>query len=186
MIFKSKISKLMMASLSLGALMTTSVVPAFADDSSSDQTTTTTTTSNNSMSVSDALSAMEAQQGNTLYNGQCYGLSAWYAEQLGGPTMMGSGHEYAQDIGSDYDWASYGFTVTNYPSISDIKPGDIICWEAGGALSPGVYGHTGVVVSIDSDGNMVTLEQNAENGQVVSQYNRTFNQTTIKSVIHKN
>lgn len=133
-----------------------------------------------------ALAALAAQQGTTLYNGQCYGLSAWYAQQLGGPQMMGSGHEFAKDIGSDYDWASYGFTVINNPTVDQIHPGDIICWDAGGAISPGIYGHTGVVESIDADGNMTTLEQNAEQGQVVAQYHRAFNVTPIKSVIHKN
>ena len=33
---------------------------------------------------------------------------------------------------------------------------------------------------------MVTYEQNAGAGQIAYQYNRTYNQTRIKSVIHKN
>ncbi len=145
-----------------------------------------TATSGTSSDVQAALTALGDQVGNTLYNGQCYGLTAWYVDQLNGPALMGSGHEYAQNIGDDYDWAAYGWTVIKYPSVDQIHPGDVICWEAGGSLSPGVYGHTGVVKSIDSNGNMTTYEQNAEGGQVTQQYNRTYNQTKIKSVIHKN
>lgn len=146
----------------------------------------TSTTNQTSDDVQAALTTLGNQVGKTLYNGQCYGLTAWYVDQLKGPTMMGSGHEYAQNIGEDYDWAAYGWTVTEYPTIDQIHPGDVICWEAGGSLSPGIYGHTGVVKSIDSNGNMVTYEQNAGAGQIAYQYNRTYNQTRIKSVIHKN
>lgn len=146
----------------------------------------TAPTNQTTADVQAALTALGNQVGKTLYNGQCYGLTAWYVDQLKGPTMMGSGHEYAQNIGEDYDWAAYGWTVTEYPTIDQIHPGDVICWEAGGSLSPGIYGHTGVVKSIDSNGNMVTYEQNAGAGQIAYQYNRTYNQTRIKSVIHKN
>lgn len=135
--------------------------------------------------VQNALPQLESQLGHTLNNGQCYGLTAWYVQQLGGPQLMGSGKSFAQDIGTDYDWSAYGWSVKQYPSIQDIKPGDVINWEAGGALSPGIYGHTGVVVSIDDKGNMTTIEQNAEQGQVAAKYNRTFDQTRIKSVVHK-
>lgn len=146
----------------------------------------TTPTNQTTADVQATLTALGNQVGKTLYNGQCYGLTAWYVDQLKGPTMMGSGHEYAQNIGEDYDWAAYGWTVTESPTINQIHPGDVICWEAGGSLSPGIYGHTGVVKSIDSNGNMVTYEQNAGAGRIAYQYNRTYNQTRIKSVIHKN
>lgn len=136
--------------------------------------------------VAAALKALEDNKEQPVYNGECYGMTAWYVDHLKGPTLMGSGHEFAQDIGQDYDWAAAGWTVTEYPKISDIKPGDVICWQAGGKLSPGIYGHTGVVKSIDAQGNMVTYEQNSEAGRIIHEYNRTFNDTKIKSVIHKN
>ncbi|MFG5387854.1 CHAP domain-containing protein, partial [Enterococcus faecalis] len=49
-----------------------------------------------------------------------------------------------------------------------------------------VYGHTGVVTSVSNGGQSFgTVEQNAERGQIVSQYQRAFGLSTIKSIVRK-
>ena len=37
--------------------------------------------------------------GRSVNNGECYGGTAWYVSQLGGPQLMGSGHMFAMLIG---------------------------------------------------------------------------------------
>lgn len=123
--------------------------------------------------------------GTRVNNGQCYGFTAYYALALGGPKMMGSGFENASDIGSDYDWSSYGFTVINYPNASQLKAGDIVNWQQGG-IAVTVYGHTGVITSVSKDGTFQTAEQNAEQGEIVALYLRSMSSGTIKSVVRKN
>lgn len=54
------------------------------------------------------IDVLETVLGQTINGGQCYGLIAYYVQKLGGPQMMGSGLMYAELIGSDYDWESYG------------------------------------------------------------------------------
>ncbi|WP_238991069.1 phage tail tip lysozyme [Lactococcus lactis] len=119
----------------------------------------------------------------TVNGGQCYGMSAYYVQKLGGPIMMGSGHEYAQDIGTDYDWKSYGWSVIMYPKYEQIKAGDVINWTAGGALAPGIWGHTGVVKKVSGNGVIETFEQNGGRGEFVSEYTRTYSMSQIKSIV---
>ncbi len=78
--------------------------------------------------------------GQMINGGQCYGLTAYYVQKLGGPQLMGSGFMYAESIGSDYDWKAYGWEVIFNPKYSELKAGDVINWYAGQALSPGTYG----------------------------------------------
>lgn len=107
-------------------------------------------------------------------------------EKMGGPQLMGSGKMFASAIGEDYDWSSYGWQVIRYPKAEDIRAGDILNWETSGTLATSVYGHTGVVTSVSNGGQSFgTVEQNAERGQIVSQYQRAFGLSTIKSIVRK-
>ncbi|MGY3724493.1 Putative cell wall binding repeat-containing protein [Granulicatella balaenopterae] len=130
------------------------------------------------------LSVLENKVNQTVYNGQCYGLTAFYVDSLHGPKLMGSGHMRAETIGSDYDWASYGFEVINNPTYDQIKAGDIIQWKANTRLAPGYYGHTGIIRG-KSNGQLLTYEQNAGRGQICYKYTRDFIQQDVKSIVRK-
>ncbi|EKK0901630.1 type IV secretory system conjugative DNA transfer family protein [Enterococcus faecalis] len=68
--------------------------------------------------------------------------NAYYVTMLGGPQLMGSNKWYASQIGTDYDWASYGWEVIMNPSYGDVRAGDVINFAPGGyAITE--YGHTG-------------------------------------------
>ncbi|HAP5541998.1 TPA: CHAP domain-containing protein, partial [Enterococcus faecalis] len=132
------------------------------------------------------ISVLNNVLGTTVNGGQCYGLTAYYVEKMGGPQLMGSGKMFASAIGEDYDWSSYGWQVIRYPKAEDIRAGDILNWETSGTLATSVYGHTGVVTSVSNGGQSFgTVEQNAERGQIVSQYQRAFGLSTIKSIVRK-
>lgn len=133
------------------------------------------------------IDVLEAVMGQTINGGQCYGLTAYYVEKLGGPQMMGSGHMFAGAIGSDYDWEKFGWKVIFNPKASDIKAGDVINWPGGEALSPGIYGHTGIITSVEKDGKFTTYEQNAEQGQICAKYNRQWGKefTKVASIVRK-
>lgn len=141
--------------------------------------------SSTNQSGGNGIAALEKVLGKGLYNGQCYGLTAYYVDEMGGPTLMGSGHSYAERIGEDYDWEKYGWRVIQDPKSSDLKAGDIINWYAGGMLSPGIWGHTGVIYRVNSDGSFDTYEQNAGKGQVCAKYTRTYDMTKIRSLVRK-
>lgn len=132
------------------------------------------------------IDVLEKTLGQSLFNGECYGLTAYYVQKLGGPTLMGSGNLFAERIGDDYDWESYGWKVIINPKPSDLKAGDIINWYAGGSLSPGIYGHTGVISKVNTDGSFQTYEQNAGKGRSNAKYTRTYDMTRIRSVVRKN
>ena len=100
--------------------------------------------------------------------------------------MMGSNKLYAATIGEDYDWARYGWQVIFYPKANEIRPGDVVNWEQSGSLAITPYGHTGVVMSVSNGGQRFgTIEQNAEKGQIVAQYQRSFGLSTIRSLVRK-
>ncbi|EGO8595542.1 CHAP domain-containing protein [Enterococcus faecalis] len=120
-----------------------------------------------------SISSLDGLLGQTINGGQCYGLTAYYVTQLGGPQLMGSGKMYASQIGTDYEWTSYGWEVIVNPSYEDIRPGDVINYGQGGvAISE--FGHTGIVASVDGDGKYSSYEQNAEKGQIVAKYLRQW------------
>ena len=128
---------------------------------------------------------LEKKLGVCVNNGQCYGLTAYYVQELGGPQMMGSGKMYAWSIGTDYDWNKYGWEVKINPNVKDLKAGDVINWYGGGAISPGIFGHTGIVRGVNKDGTFDTYEQNAEQGQICAKYTRTANSARIASLVRK-
>lgn len=124
--------------------------------------------------------------GRSVNNGECYGGTAWYVSQLGGPQLMGSGHMFAMLIGEDYDWTAYGWQVIMNPKPSDLQAGDVVNWQSGGALSPGIYGHTGIITDVSNGGqHFSSVEQNAEQGRIMARYQRTYNQTKIRSLVRK-
>ncbi|EAK8385886.1 CHAP domain-containing protein [Listeria monocytogenes] len=134
------------------------------------------------------IAALEKKLGQPIYNQECYGLTAYYVDQLGGPKLMGSGHMNAWQIGEDYDWHSYGWQVIFYPTFKDLRSGDIINYAPHQALSPGSFGHTGVIASIGKDGQFTSYEQNAEKGRICALYNRTWGQefNEVSSIVRKN
>lgn len=71
------------------------------------------------------------------------------------------------------------------PQPNDLKAGDIINWYAGGMLSPGIWGHTGVIYRVNEDGSFDTYEQNAGQGQICAKYTRTYDMTKIRSIVRK-
>lgn len=132
------------------------------------------------------ISFLNQKLNQQVYNGECYGLTAYYVEKLGGPKIMGSGYMYAQRIGEDYDWGKYGWKVIINPKPSDLKRGDVVNWYAGGVLSPGSYGHTGIISSVSNGGHsFTTYEQNAGKGRVCATYQRTYEITRIRSIVRK-
>lgn len=138
-----------------------------------------------SSSIQQALSHIKSFMGNTIGNGQCYGLCAEYAGFLGGPGL-GAGTKYgitgltgqgstaaAADIGICYNWAAYGWTMIQNPSLSQIVPGCILnirrsanVTESMGAGTSAwfnwsadpTYGHTLVVEKVNGD-SLTVLEQ---------------------------
>lgn len=131
------------------------------------------------------IDVLERSLGQGLFNGECYGLTAYYVQELGGPALMGSGYMFAERIGEDYDWNRYGWEVIMNPKPSDLQAGDVINWYAGGMLSPGIYGHTGVISQVNNDGSFQTYEQNAGKGRINAKYTRTFEMTRIRSLVRK-
>ncbi len=69
------------------------------------------------------IAILEAVLNKSLYNGECYGLTAYYVDQMGGPRLMGSGFMYAWKIGHDYNWAAHGWEVIFNPKYEQLRPG---------------------------------------------------------------
>lgn len=144
-----------------------------------------TSSGGSSGSSGNAIELLESVLGQYINNGQCYGLTAYYVEKMGGPVMMGSGFVNASDIGSDYDWQKYGWEVVYNPKIGEIKSGDVINWNQDPVFATTVYGHTGIVKSVNVSKNSFTAyEQNAGKGQIVAVYDRNWI-PTISSVVRK-
>lgn len=73
------------------------------------------------------------------------------------------------------------------PKPSELQPGDVVNWYAGGILTPQIYGHTGIISSVSNGGqDFSTYEQNGEKGEFVAKYNRTYDITKIRSIVRKN
>lgn len=134
--------------------------------------------------------------GQSVGSGQCYSLTAEYAGFLGGPGLS-AGTQYsktdttgpgvaAADIGSDYNWAKYGWKVINNPSSKDLVPGAIANIRRGGNWAnyqvDGTYGHTGVISEV-SDTNFKIYEQNSEKGQIVAEFTRPMGSASSLSSI---
>ncbi|EGO2723793.1 CHAP domain-containing protein [Enterococcus faecalis] len=119
------------------------------------------------------IDVLEQMLGQTVNGGQCYGGTSYYVEKMGFQSLMGTGHMFASEIGNDYAWEQAGWQVIKNPNYSDVKAGDVINFAMGG-YATSVYGHTGIVGSVQGDGKLVVYEQNAEQGQIIAKYNRQW------------
>lgn len=158
--------------------------------------TSTTVEVAGASSTKSALNELAGLLGNTIGNGQCYGATAWYSYKLGGAGLnggvggfaglIGSGVK-ASEIGTDYNWAGYGWGVklTNITS-SDIIPGVILNIKAnyGSPWYTGYYGHTLIVESTNGD-TVTVLQQNANGRQYLTRDNYSISQIvgSIQSIV---
>ena len=119
------------------------------------------------------------------YGAQCYDLANYYLQKLGSTGISG-GSSRAGYIGTEFKdkFISEGLTVIENPTSSDFKAGDLISITPSDDNDP-YYGHVAVIKSVNKDGTIVTLEQNAEQGQIVAEYTRTFPDGTISSIVRK-
>lgn len=131
----------------------------------------------------EAIAKIESLKGQRIGSGQCYGLVAYYSQMLGGPglgggvteitDLIGAGMDAAL-IGTDFDWAKYGWAVITPQSTSDLKPGAIanIKSNFSGVFQTGPSGHTALIKAIDGD-TIIILEQNFAGKMYVveNQYN---------------
>lgn len=117
-----------------------------------------------------ALAEVDTLKGQTIGSGECYGLVAYYSMILGGPGLgggvtgitgrVGEGMAAAL-IGTDYDWASYGWKAITPTSASELQPGSIVNIKAnyGQPFLTGPFGHTAIVKSVSGD-TIYIYEQN--------------------------
>ena len=127
--------------------------------------------------------------GQYIGNSQCYAFTSAYASAVdpvhisGGLTTATAikGGIAAADIGEDYPWAQWGWTVVHNPKYEDVRPGDIVNYYrgAGGLYDPN-YGHTGVV-GVVAGGNYELYDQNPSPVKVA---NIPFQGSHISSLIH--
>lgn len=129
------------------------------------------------------IAVLESVLGSKVGSGQCYAMTAYYVRSQGGPELDGSGKIYASQIGSDYDWSSYGWKVIFNPTFEQLKAGDVINWGAGG-IAITQYGHTGAIAAVGTNGNFVTYEQNSA-GEFVTKHNRSMQSAPITSIVRK-
>lgn len=140
---------------------------------------------------------LETIMGKWLGNGQCYAVPAEYSGFMGGcglgaGTIYGLSHvigdtSAAADIGEAYDWNAVGWKVIPNPTYKDLVVGAIVNirrsgqWGSGWTVDP-TYGHTGVIYGLDN-GRIQTIEQNAEQGQIVAKYDRLYFANSIQSIV---
>ncbi|NSN87961.1 phage tail protein [Enterococcus faecalis] len=140
---------------------------------------------------------LETLMGKWLGNGQCYAVPAEYSGFMGGcglgaGTIYGFSHvigdtSSAADIGEAYDWNAVGWKVISNPTYKDLVVGAIVNIRRGGQWGTGwtvdpTYGHTGVIYGLNN-GRIQTIEQNAEQGQIVAKYDRLYFDNSIQSIV---
>ncbi|EQA5418038.1 phage tail tip lysozyme [Enterococcus faecalis] len=140
---------------------------------------------------------LETLMGKWLGNGQCYAVPAEYSGFMGGcglgaGTIYGLSHvigdtSSAADIGEAYDWNAVGWKVIPNPTYKDLVVGAIVNIRRGGQWGTGwtvdpTYGHTGVIYGLNN-GRIQTIEQNAEQGQIVAKYDRLYFANSIQSIV---
>ncbi|AYG01145.1 CHAP domain-containing protein [Lactococcus allomyrinae] len=115
---------------------------------------------------------------------QCYAVSSYYAHSIDARIELNNGIA-AADIGSDYNWKAWGWTVVTNPSYSDIKAGDIINFVRGTNMgswntSP-EYGHTGVVAQVTGNNQIVVYDQGT---MPFAKDTYTYHSGMVSSVVH--
>lgn len=138
------------------------------------------------------LDALSAKKGQLIGSGQCYALSAWYAQSIGGPGLGGGVTSLrgltgagmaASQIGTDYNWAQFGWKVVVPNKVADLIPGSIANIKAnfnGGFLNTTGWGHTVVIKAISGD-TLTVLEQNFAGHQYVEE--RTYSASAYLGAI---
>ena len=116
--------------------------------------------------------------------GQCYAVTAYYAHSITPEIILRNGVK-ASEIGNDYPWGKWKWTVVKEPKYKDIRPGDIINFHAGANMGSWVadslYGHTGVVGKILGNNQFLLYDQNPG---PLKTWTVTYVSGGISSVIH--
>jgi peptidoglycan DL-endopeptidase CwlO len=120
--------------------------------------------------------------GQTVGSGQCYALSDYYVNSIGGFHLQGL---CAFNIGSDNfsAFTSHGWKVIMKPTADQLVAGAVVNWGFGavaGSASENPYGHTGVIGTVKG-GSFTTYEQNVGGVQIVQKMNRTWD-SSITSI----
>ena len=146
-----------------------------------------------------ALATLKSKLGVKLGSGQCYGLTAYYSQLLGGcnlggginsPNPDGNGRQEAgsdtrrgmsaSNIGGDYNWSARGWSVKFDPSMSDLKAGCIVNYSP---TSGNIWGHTAVITRADGTSYDV-IEQNYNYKQYVTERKGITTTSNISSIIY--
>ena len=146
-----------------------------------------------------ALATLKSKLGVKLGSGQCYGLTAYYSQLLGGcnlgggintPNPDGNGRQEAgsdtrrgmsaSNIGGDYNWSAKGWSVKFDPSMSDLKAGCIVNYTP---TSGNIWGHTAVITRADGTSYDI-LEQNYNYKQYVTERKGITVTSNIASIIY--
>ena len=146
-----------------------------------------------------ALATLKSKLGVRLGSGQCYGLTAYYSQLLGGPNLGGGinspnpdgkGRQEAgsdtrrgmsaSNIGGDYNWEARGWSVKFDPSMSDLKAGCIVNYKP---TSGNIWGHTSVITRADGTSYDI-LEQNYNYKQYVTERKGITVTSNIASIIY--
>lgn len=117
-------------------------------------------------------------------SGQCYAVTAYYAHSITPDIYLRNGIK-ASEIGNDYPWSEWKWTVVKNPNYKDIQAGDIINFHAGATMGTWVadslYGHTGVVGKVLGDNKFILYDQNPG---PLKTWTVTYVAGGISSVIH--
>ena len=146
-----------------------------------------------------ALATLKSKLGVKLGSGQCYGLTAYYSQLLGGPNLggginspnpNGNGRQEAgsdtrrgmsaSNIGGDYNWSAKGWSVKFDPSMSDLKAGCIVNYKP---TRGNIWGHTAVITRADGTSYDI-LEQNYNYKQYVTERKGITVTSNIASIIY--
>ncbi|MGL9969360.1 hypothetical protein IGI80_000223 [Enterococcus sp. DIV1420a] len=139
---------------------------------------------------------LEQLIGQPLGNQECYAVPAEYSGFLGGcglgaGTIYGFSHvigdtSSAADIGEAYDWNAIGWKVIQNPTYQELVVGAIANIKRNGRwgnwLADPNYGHTVVIYGLDN-GRIQCIEQNAEQGKIVTKYDRLYFDGSIQSIV---
>lgn len=159
--------------------------------------TSTTVERDGAPNTKRALEELSGLVGRTVGNGQCYAVTAWLSYKLGGAGLgcglgsfsglIGSGIR-ACDIGTDYNWGSFGWGVEGSGfSGANIVAGTILNIKPnyGAPWYTGYYGHTVVVESVNGD-TVTVLQQNYAGKQYVTRdkYSLSAIVPSIQTLVH--
>ena len=147
----------------------------------------------------EALATLKSKLGVRLGSGQCYGLTAYYSQLLGGPNLGGGINQpnpdgngrqeegsdkrrgmSASNIGGDYNWSAKGWSVKFDPSMSDLKAGCIVNYKP---TTNNIWGHTAVITRADGSSYDV-IEQNYNYKQYVTERTGITTTSNISSIIY--